>query len=410
MKSKELNVIDDRGPAKYFHGRKQEINFFKHSLEQSQKRGLAKSILIQGPPGVGKTALIDEFKKKLTTIWRVVELNTIIDLANPIQCAHLLIGRKKFQKKAKEIGLDLKVLKGKIEYEKTEETISEIISLIDTPTLLILDEAQMAEIQLTKGSDPWRQVSVILNGLHNLKNEHGFVCLFGGLSNTQNIFHDFKISRFYTNAIIDLQRIDQSSEKAILKDYIVQEAHVDPHHPDLDHWLDQLSKETLQWPHHIVCYAETASKMLKKHNGVLSDHVLGTILGKGLALKNDYYQRRFYKISPRMRCFIYHAIFENEMNPNTIDVDTVLDDFELNPYIKEPKKTWNDLVSRGIVQVQGNGFYQIPIPSMRTWMIGQYQAYCQTISLKPSMKIQRMFDTLTSSKTKDLNSEIKPTG
>ena len=42
-------------------------------------------------------------------------------------------------------------------------------------------------------------------------------------------------------------------------------------------------------------------------------------------------------------------------------------------------------------------------------MIEQYQAYCQTISLKPSMKIQRMFKTLRLSKTKHLNSEIKPT-
>ncbi len=274
-------------------------------------------------------------------------------------------------------------------YEKTEDTVSEILSLLYTPTLLILDEAQMVEIQLKKDSDQWCQVSTTLNCLHNLKNKHGLVCLFAGLSNTQNIFQDFKISRFYSNAIIDLQPIDKPSEKAILKDYLVQGSHINKNHPDLDLWINQLSKETLQWPHHIVCYVETASKMLEKHDGILSDKLLGSIMKKGLVLKNDYYQRRFHEISPRMRCFIYQTIFENEINPNTIDVDTVLDDFELNPYIKEPKKTWDDLVSRGIVQVQGNGFYQIPIPSMRTWMIGQYQAYCQTISLKPSRKYNR---------------------
>ncbi|MCY4162500.1 MAG: ATP-binding protein [Flavobacteriaceae bacterium] len=65
MKSQELDVIDDRGTAKYFHGRKPEINFFKNSLEQSKKRSQAKSILIQGPPGVGKTALIMVFTKSL---------------------------------------------------------------------------------------------------------------------------------------------------------------------------------------------------------------------------------------------------------------------------------------------------------------------------------------------------------
>ncbi|MCY4215611.1 MAG: ATP-binding protein [Flavobacteriaceae bacterium] len=398
MNPQEIIEIDDRGTAEYFHGRKPEIDFFKASIERCKKTGKAKSILIQGPPGVGKTALKNQLKQITKDTWQVIELDTITDLADPVKLGNSLLGRKKFQKTAKEIGLDLKAIKGKIIYEKTNDTVSEILSLLDKPTLLVLDEAQMAEIQLKKDTELWRQVSSTLNNIHNLENGYGWITLFAGLGNTRKIYHDFRISRFYANSVIDLGPIDETSETNIIKDYLVRGAEVNPKHLDLDHWIHQLSKQTYQWPHHIVSYGETASKMIRNNKGILSDKVLNETLQKGLFLKNDYYEHRFYEINPGHRCSIYHGILENEISANVINVDKVLDDFTSRPYIEDPQKTWDNLIGRGIVQIGKNGFYQIPIPSMRTWMIKQCQMYHQLMQSKPSLKMQQIFKSLDASK------------
>ncbi len=409
MTSQKRRSVIDRGTAAYFHGRKEEIDFFNDSLKESKERGEAKSILIQGPPGVGKTALIEELKKKTPNDWRIVDLQTITRLGHPIQLGRLLLGRKKFQQTAREVGLDLKLLQGKITQEKAEETALEILSLVKQPTLLILDEAQIAEIEFKEDASLRIQAPATLNAIHNLKNNHGLVMLFAGLGNTRKVFQNFKISRFYGDSMIDLQPIDQVSERAILRDYMVKGASLDAQHPDLNHWLDELSKETFQWPHHVASYGDVASKMIQENDGILSNGLLKQVMEKGLLLKNQYYQHRFYEISAETRCHIYQSFFENEINTSLLNKDGILRDFKLNPYIEEPQKTWDDLVGRGVVQWRDDGFYSIPIPSMRTWMLDQFQTYCQLISHEPSIKIQQLFETLKASKGKIIDTDRKPT-
>jgi len=52
----DFDFTEDRGPAKYFHGRKQIIHTFNGALRfyRANKRGT--TFLIQGAQGAGKTA------------------------------------------------------------------------------------------------------------------------------------------------------------------------------------------------------------------------------------------------------------------------------------------------------------------------------------------------------------------
>ena len=54
---------EDRGPAKYFHGRTTELAVFQSTLEQAQATNGGTILLFQGPPGVGKSALLHECLK-----------------------------------------------------------------------------------------------------------------------------------------------------------------------------------------------------------------------------------------------------------------------------------------------------------------------------------------------------------
>ena len=57
------DFIFDRGPAEYFHGRKEIIDTFASALEAFRKKNEGTIFLIQGAPGAGKTALLDVLSK-----------------------------------------------------------------------------------------------------------------------------------------------------------------------------------------------------------------------------------------------------------------------------------------------------------------------------------------------------------
>ncbi len=394
MSFQHIDDIDDRGSADYFHGRHHEIGFFKSSLETSKRKGKAKSILIQGPPGVGKTALKEELKKIAQPDWKVVEIESIHQLSDPFRLGVLLLGRKKFQRVAQEIGFNVKVFKGKVEYQKIEDDVFEILSLLTKPVLLVLDEAQIIGDRLRNDPVSMDTIRFTIQSIHNLECHHGLVTLFTGLGNTKKLYRDFDISRFHSNSVINLQALDKASEYAILKDYLVKEAKLDSKHPDLDDFIQTISKETHQWPQHIICYAQTASRLLQHHQGNLSQNVWNETLQRGSQLKNQYYHGRFDEIIPQIRCSIYHTLLENESKKNGIGSYQVIQDFKLNPYIESPQKTWNHLIAKGIVQIKQNSFYQIPIPSMRTWMIKEYQQYHKALGMKPSAKMQQIIHSL----------------
>ena len=54
----KIQGIRDRGAAKYFHGRETILSEFQKLLADSRKSKGGTTFLIQGPPGVGKTALL----------------------------------------------------------------------------------------------------------------------------------------------------------------------------------------------------------------------------------------------------------------------------------------------------------------------------------------------------------------
>ena len=55
----------DRGKAKFFHGRKKELAAFEKLVTVSEKEKSGSVFLVQGSPGVSKSAFYTSVKRKL---------------------------------------------------------------------------------------------------------------------------------------------------------------------------------------------------------------------------------------------------------------------------------------------------------------------------------------------------------
>ncbi len=69
----------ERGKAKFFHGREKEKKHFKGLMRESIEKRKREACLIQGPPGVGRSALLEEFKDiARNQKWRVRRIYQIL--------------------------------------------------------------------------------------------------------------------------------------------------------------------------------------------------------------------------------------------------------------------------------------------------------------------------------------------
>ena len=70
-----LTAARDRGPSRYFHGRERIQHNFKELLRRATQAGGGTTFLIQGAPGVGKTALLYECGNHARAQeWKVVNI------------------------------------------------------------------------------------------------------------------------------------------------------------------------------------------------------------------------------------------------------------------------------------------------------------------------------------------------
>ncbi len=235
MSSKKIIIVSDRGRADYFHGRKKEIHIVKDILRLSKEKKKGHSILIQGAPGVGKTALLRELEEAgKQDGWTIAKLN-LEALWNVNELYNALIREKKYEKISQEVNANIRLAVGNMRFDRTERTVSKTIRAIKRPLILVLDEAQMISVGNQTDSPEIKKAAHLFSHLHNLELEHGLVFLIAGLSDTRSIFKEFKISRFNSRCVLNLSVLDKKAERNILKDYLVQGAGVDESPLELDH-------------------------------------------------------------------------------------------------------------------------------------------------------------------------------
>ena len=138
-----LTAAFDRGPAKYFHGRKRILHDFKELLVRAEQTKSGTTFLIQGAPGAGKTALLHECEKLARSAkWKTTNIDPTA-LWEPEILRHSLSRRRTPKVVSSSIRIGSKdIVDAELQVEWSQLTILRILQSTRKPLLLKLDEAQ----------------------------------------------------------------------------------------------------------------------------------------------------------------------------------------------------------------------------------------------------------------------------
>ncbi len=363
------NIVPDRGPAEYFHGRAQILYDFKDLMRRAEtERTGGTTMLIQGAPGAGKTALLEEMAlDAIEKQWGVVKIN-FDDLYNPIHMAQTL-GKPYVSSKQTSFKVDLKLLGGEhLEEVAGDSSVSHVLEKINPQrgVLLILDEAQHVG-DFKDIPDKKIQVASTLNKIHNGGFPHPLILLAAGLGMSQSSFRSLGISRFKGGCFVELGALGKESERAVIKDWLIKEGGAKGNPAP---WINAIAQKTHGWPQHITAYGDAAAKQIQHERGEMTSIGLDLVQRVGARRREDYYEQRAEEISGKERCSLARLI-------QTVSIDNRLDRRDIEEFLSreygevEAKDLFQRAVERGVLHSQ-KGTYTIPIPFMQTWLISNY--------------------------------------
>jgi len=362
-------AIRDRGPSPYFHGREEILSNFNTFLSESLNAQGGSTFLIQGAPGAGKTALLEELSvQALEEDWKVAKIG-IKDLYTPASMAQSLGGAYTINKEyAAEIGVKF-ITGGHVKNIAGHASVEEILKQLspERGLVLVLDEAQYL-INLKDTPTEKHLARDTLDMIHNGKIGRPVILLTAGLGTTLDGFQLLGISRFATDCITHLGRLDQESERNVIRDWLVEEGKTKE---DPTHWIDVIAKQSQGWPQHIACYVKIAAKHLKLNNQRLTVDGLEFVLKKGNELRMDYYNKRAHDFDAEQRQSLARSIADLPLEGTT--TRTAIMAKLMQEYSqRDADNLFNQALNQGIIDRRSDGYYGIPIPSMQTWLIDQY--------------------------------------
>lgn len=367
-----LTAARDRGPSRYFHGRKRTQRNFKELLDRATQAGNGTTFLIQGAPGVGKTALVYECKRHALesgwdaasitppTLWGSTEMLYAIGRGSRLR---LTGGSGKVGVDAVvkiEAGLDFSV-------NQENRTVLQVLRGGKKPLLLALDEAQALGKPDIPPSDQVGVVNSVLNSIHNGDLDRPVILLAAGLGTTLKSFGRLGISRFAANCFVELGALGKASERAVILDWLKKEggAKGDP-----TGWIDAIARETHGWPQHIQSYANSAAEQLKANGGIMTPEGLHSVLEAGREDRKVYYKQRLVDFRvDQIRCLARSIASVPQGEPAEYrDIVSSL----AQEYGEEGAEyLFKSLEKEGLLAQSGLG-YAVPIPSMHAWLKDEY--------------------------------------
>ena len=364
----------DRGRSPFFHGRKEIIDTFNSVLEDSKALNDGTTFMIQGAPGVGKTALIHVLAREASDQgWKTAHIGTN-SLWKPDDLLHRL-GKKsntRIKGASVEAGVD-KYVKASaalsVEILPVALTMIKILQDDKKPLLLVLDEAQALGLKDVVPAQMKGDVTDVLKQIHNGDMGRPVMLLAGGLGTTEAAFSTFGISRFEGDCKVYLDRLDKASERAVIHDWLT---HAGGTPCDTPTWIDAIAEQTYGWPQHIMSYVKPAVKYLgaKKHQ--VSDEGLDFVLANGEEARLEYYDSRSHDIDEHEREALARAVMDVPIDDTTTRPAIISNLKNSGLTHKEADDLFTQALDQGIIDKRKGGRYGIPIPSMHSWLIDEH--------------------------------------
>lgn len=364
--------LDDRGVAKYFHGRTEEISLFESLCHSAMESNGGAMLIIQGPPGAGKTALLHECAQHARDWgWQVAGI------------PHDAIWNKRSLRNSLKpprfwTNFDLQSISANIAgfgggggwgLRETAQLdlLQRHVRKTEKGVLLVLDEAQALYSADVTGSEKNAAV-ITLDAIHNGRLGKPVVMLAGGLGHTHIGLSRFEISRAGSEDLVNLSHIDAESERAIIGDWLRIEGRAKG---DAKHWVDAIAHETEGWPQHISAYGQRAAQQLRKDNGRLTSGGLTAVLVTGREDKSRFYEHRLGEIGRYERPLLGLLVVCCGRNAAWAHVHLTAALSAIEGYLEaSPHQTVDTMIQRGVLAATTTRKYHIPIPSMERYLVG----------------------------------------
>lgn len=370
-KPEKRSATFDRGPAKYFHGREDVFEKFSKLAKDAKEVKGGSTFIIQGAPGVGKTALLYECEKLAEKDgWDVVDLKTPAPLGDPAALRDVL-GTGKVRNVLWGIG---NILANKFagtdltsNMPKATASAISVLEKRNNPLLLILDEAQLLGKQYRPVGQQASIMTSVVSAIHNGKLNTPVILLAAGLGGTQQAFRELGISRVSKRCFIELEPLEYEAEHAVIRDFLVKDGGA---RGDLSEWIEAIASNTHGWPEHIVSYGDVAKSLLRTNHGRMTAEGLSAVLNYGRIGQIDYYKGRVEELRKKHRVCIASVIKDIPFGA-PFDIDIIEDTLAEHFGSPEAKRLVALINEKGVVD-QRDGEHVIPIPSMHTWLVESY--------------------------------------
>ncbi len=363
--------IEDRGEAKYFHGRTGILNDFKERMEfaeQDPKKGT--TFLIQAAPGAGKSALLHECAR-LAAIkgFAVAEVDPhkLLDpevLHESIDTSWMRWRRWLTQGSA---SIDVSVFKAGVVVGGAAKTPLGVIEEGKGGLVLLLDEAQLMSDLAVGTGIPFIGAKALLTAIHNGRTGRPVMLIAAGLSATKRAFKDLGVSRFKDNCYVELGPLKPESEREVIKDWLKKEGRAKG---DPTPWIDAIVQKTHGWPQHVAAYAESAAIHLRATGRQMTPAKLQTVLKVGEMKRIKFYKSRAEGLDEDHRMAIARA-FVSARQDQTQTRKAIMESLVEAVGEQEADTVFKRALKNGVLDHQ-DGRYVIPILSMRRWFIDNY--------------------------------------
>lgn len=366
--SRPVTAAFDRGPANYFHGRKQILDDFSKVAGRAIRTKSGTIFLIQGAPGAGKTALMYEceklarnsgwkvFRMPARALWDPDNLRRTLGLGNIPQVTGGTV----------EISAG-PFARGGVIVKKASGAPLEILRSGKHPLLLKLDEAQTLETTNAPPPEQAGTVTDVLNAIHNGEMDRPVILIAAGLGTTVDTFISLGKSRFSLECLVELGALDKEASRAVIHDWLKKEGRANG---DPTAWIDAIAQETHGWPQHILSYVEPALGRLHADDGNMTAEGLSAVLKAGRAFRSEYCERRADDFDEEHRQSFAKLLIDVPLG-GSITASKIRSSLTQEYGPDEAEKLFRRALHRGILH-RRRGTYVIPIPSMHDWLVTNY--------------------------------------